>query len=310
MTSLSARPAGDEVHRLGEGPVWDAASDRLLWVDIETGDVLRGELDGDRVRVIDRINVDRTVGAVVPAGDGRLLIAGADVVHVLEPDGSRREMSRVLPQGSGRRLNDGACDPAGRFLVGTLSLGASTGRETLHRIEDDGSLTTLDDDLTLSNGLAWSPDGTVLYSVDTLAGVVRARPYDPATGATGRRSDLLHVEPGLPDGMRVDTDGNLWVAIWGGGQVRCTRPDGTLLHVVDVPAPNVTAVAFAGPDLGTVVITTASVGLGDGQLAAFPASGRMFAVEVGDSLGVHGLATTRWNGLPLSHASRRTDPAL
>jgi sugar lactone lactonase YvrE len=310
MTALPARLAGDEIHLLGEGPVWDGARDRLLWVDIDAGDVLVGRLDGCRVRVTDCLHVDRTVGAVVPAGDGRLLVAGGDVVHVLELDGSRREVCRVLPEGSGRRLNDGACDPTGRFLVGTLSLGEPTDREALHRIEDDGSLTTLDDDLTLSNGLAWSPDGTVLYSVDTLSGVVRARPYDPVTGAVGPRSDVLQVEPGSPDGMRIDADGNLWVAIWGRGQVRCFHPDGTLLHVVAVPAPNVTAVAFAGPDLGTLVITTASVELSDEQRAAFPASGRMFAVEVGDALGVRGLPTTPWNGLPPAHRTAYPIPDM
>jgi sugar lactone lactonase YvrE len=231
-------------------------------------------------------------------------------VHVLKPDGSRREVCRVLPAHSGRRLNDGACDPAGRFLVGTLSLGDPTGRETLHRIEDDGSLTTLDDDLTLSNGLAWSPDGAVMYSVDTLAGVVRARPYDPVTGAPGPRTDLLHVEAGWPDGMRVDVDGNLWVAIWGGGQVRCLSPGGTLLHVVEVPAPNVTAVAFAGPDLGTLVITTASVGLSDTALADSPASGRLFTVEVGEALGVRGLPTTPWNGRPPASGTAHPLPDL
>lgn len=309
MTTLEARLAGDEVHLLGEGPVWDAANDRLLWVDIEAGDVLVGELDGGRVRATGRTHVDRTVGAVVPAADGRLLVAGRDVVHVLAADGSAREVCRVLPEGSGRRLNDGACDPAGRFLVGTLA-GDPTGRETLHRIEDDGSLTTLDDDLTLSNGLAWSPDGAVMYSVDTLAGVVRARDYDPATGATGPRRDLLHVEPGWPDGLRVDAGGNLWVAVWGGSQVRCFRPDGALLHVVEVAAPNTTAVAFAGPGLGTLVITTASIGLTDEQRAEFPASGRLFAVDVGAAVGVRGLPTTPWNGRALGPTPDTTRPDL
>lgn len=309
MTTLEARIAGDEVHLLGEGPVWDAANDRLLWVDIEAGDVLVGELDGGRVRATGRTHVDRTIGAVVPAADGRLLVAGRDVVHVLAADGSTREVCRVLPEGSGRRLNDGACDPAGRFLVGTLA-GDPTGRETLHRLEDDGSLTTLDDDLTLSNGLAWSPDGAVMYSVDTLAGVVRARDYDPATGVTGPRRDLLHVEPGWPDGLRVDADGNLWVTVWGGGQVRCFRPDGALLHVVEVGAPNTTAVAFAGPDLGTLVITTASIELTDEQRAEFPASGRLFTVDVGAAVGVRGLPTTPWNGRALGPTPDTSRPDL
>ena len=304
---LYAEPAGDEVYLLGEGPIWDDARARLLWVDIEAGDVLSGELCGTQVTVTRRTHVDRTVGAVLPAAHGSLLVPGRTVVHLVDDAGSSREVCRILPADGGSRLNDAACDPAGRLVVGTLHLGpaASNGpghAQALRRLEDDGSLTTLDDDLTLSNGIAWSPDGRVMYSVDTLAGWVRSRPYDPTTGATGPRHDLLHVEPGWPDGLRVDADGNLWIAIWGAGEVRCYRPDGTLLHVVEVPAPHTSAVAFAGPALGTLVITTATAELTTDQAAAHPASGLLHAVDVGDLLGVHGLHTRPWNGAPLRDA--------
>jgi len=300
MTTLEARPAGDDVHLLAEGPVWDGARERLLWVDIDAGDVLTGTLEGGRVRTVSRTHVDVTVGAVVPTAGGDLLVAGREVLHLLHSDGTTREVARVLPHDSGRRLNDGACDPAGRFLVGTLSLGERTrgpGTETLHRLEHDGGLTTLDADLTLSNGLAWSPDGGVLYSADTLAGVVRARGYDPATGATGPWHAALHVTPGWPDGLRVDSAGNLWIAVWGAAQVRCHRPDGTLLHVVEVPAPHTSALAFTGPALTTLVITTASAELSAEQRAAQPGSGRLFTVDLAP-LGVAGLPTTPWRPTP------------
>lgn len=314
MTTLHARPAADDVHELAEGPVWDGARGRLLWVDIEAGDVLTGALSDGRVVTTGRVHVDLTVGAVVPAASDGLLVAGREVMHLLAPDGTTREVARVLPPECGRRLNDAACDPAGRLLVGTLTLGARIARgaprgQSLHRLEDDGTLTTLDDDLTLSNGLAWSPDGRTLYSADTLAGVVRARGYEPGTGAVGPWRAALRLEPpGWPDGLRVDADGNLWVAVWGAGQVRCNRPDGALLHVVEVPAPHTSAVAFAGPDLGTLVITTASAGLSAAARAAHPGSGRLFAVDVGAALGVHGLPTTPWRGLDLLPA-RHVPPA-
>jgi sugar lactone lactonase YvrE len=312
---LRAEPAGDEVYLLGEGPVWDDVRNRLLWVDIDAGDVLTGELSGTQVTVTRRTHVDRTVGAVLPTADGHLLVPGRTVVHLLD-DAGVRQVCRVLPENGGRRLNDAACDPAGRLVVGTLSLGADPYRreQSLHRLEDDGSLTTLDDDLTLSNGIAWSPDGRVLYSVDTLAGWIRARTYDPETGAVGPRQDLLRIEPGWPDGLRVDADGHLWVAVWGAGEVRCHRPDGTLAHVVEVPAPHTSALAFAGPELGTLVITTATSELSADQSASHPASGRLHAVDVRAALGVHGLPTTPWNAAPLhvvappDHAAPPTDP--
>lgn len=304
MTTLTARPAADEVHLLGEGPVWDHARARLLWVDIEAGDVLTGTIAGTpthtRVVTTSRVHVDRTVGAVVPTADGDLLVAGREVLHLLAADGTTREVARILPPDCGRRLNDGACDPAGRFLVGSLAVGTPAGAsrtQTLHRLEDDGTLLTLDDDLTLSNGLAWSPDGRVLYSADTLAGVVRARDYDPRTGGTGPWRAALHLAAGWPDGLRVDADGNLWIAVWGAAQVRCHRPDGALLHVVDVPVPHPSAVAFAGPDLTMLVITTASAALSPAERAEHPAAGRLFTVDLA-LLGVRGLPTTPWRPVP------------
>lgn len=305
MTTLRAWPAADDIHLLADGPVWDDEHWRLLWVDVEAGDVLTGELAAGRVRTTSRTHVDTTVGAVVPGANGRLLVAARETLTVLDRDGTATPLCRLLPTGSGRRLNDGACDPAGRFLVGTVDvataegapLGPDGGTETLQRLEDDGTLTTLDGDLMLSNGIAWSPNGRVLYSTDTLAGVVHARDYDPATGATGPRRDLLQVDPGWPDGLRVDAAGNLWVAVWDRGQVQCYSTDGELLHVIDVPAPLTSGVAFAGPGLGTLVITTASVGLTPEQLARHRSSGRLFVVDVGGELGVRGLPATPWRGL-------------
>lgn len=293
MATTTAQPT-DGAHTLGEGPVWDADRGRLLWVDIQAGAVHAGTLDDGAVVVTDRWVVDETVGAVVPAADGRLLVAGRTHLHVLRPDGVLVSGPRVVP--GGRRLNDGACDPAGRFLVGSLALDDDVpqGTERLVRLERDGTLTVLDDDLVLSNGLAWSPDGTRLYSVDSGPGRVHVRDYDAATGATGARSTLLEVD-GTPDGLTTDADGNLWVAVYGAGQVRCLTPEGTLLHTVEVDAPATTSVAFAGPDLDVLVITTAREGLGEDDLAAHPESGRLFLADV-RPLGVRGLPAPGWDG--------------
>ncbi|WP_432991531.1 SMP-30/gluconolactonase/LRE family protein [Dactylosporangium sp. CA-233914] len=273
-----ARPASADAYALGEGPVWDPVRDRLLWVDILANTVHEGRL-GPAVVPIGSWEFPDTVGAVAPAADGALLVAERHVLTRVDPDGTRTFVARVLPEGRASRLNDGAVDPAGRFLVGSLAQDDRRGEEVLVRL-DGGEVTVLDADLDLSNGLAWSPSGTEFYSVDTLPGVVHARGYDPATGRVGERRDLLTIADGHPDGLCVDAAGNLWIAIWGGGRVECRGPDGSLRAVVEVAAPNTSSVTFAGPDLDVLVITTAARGVPSPLRAANPASGRLFTARV------------------------------
>ncbi|MHB1489485.1 MAG: SMP-30/gluconolactonase/LRE family protein [Cellulomonas sp.] len=212
---------------------------------------------------------------------------------VLGPDGARTPGPRIVPTGAPDRMNDGATDPAGRFLVGTLSLGTSSGNQRLVRLEDDGRQTLIDDDLWLSNGIAWSPDGSLLYTVDTLPGLVWVRDYDARTGAVGPRRAHLHLAGEFPDGLCVDLDGNLWIAVWGAGQVRSYGPDGTLIDVVHVAAPRTSSVAFVGPALDLMLITTARVDLSSAELAEHPDSGRLFTARTG----AVGVPTTPWSGV-------------
>jgi len=291
MTMATATRATAERFRLGEGPVWDAPRDRLLWVDIEGRAVLQGVLDGGAIAVTGRIGFDTMVGAVAAAADGTLLVAAQEHLIVQRPDGGREDGPRVVPAGERRRLNDGATDPAGRFLVGTLSLGGPSEREVLVRLEADGRLTVLDDDLALSNGLAWSADGRRMFSVDTLRRTVSVRDYDPGSGAVGPRRVHLRLG-GLPDGIAMDAADHLWVAVWGGGEVRRFAPDGTLVERVATGAPHTSSVAFAGDDLRTLVITTATSELRDDQLRAHPDSGRLFTARAE----VPGLPVAPWLG--------------
>jgi sugar lactone lactonase YvrE len=288
----TATPATTERFRLGEGPVWDAARRRLLWVDIEGGAVLEGALDGGAITVTNRIAFDSMVGAVTVAADGTLLVAAQERLVVVHPDGMREDGPRVVPAGESRRCNDGKTDPAGRFLVGTLSLAGPSEREVLVRLEAGGRLTVLDDDLALSNGLAWSSDGRRMFSVDTQRRTVSVRDYDPGSGAVGPRRVHLRLEDGFPDGIAMDAAGHLWVAIWGGGEVRRFTPDGTMADRVATGAPHTSSVAFAGQDLRTLVITTATSELSDEQLRAHPDSGRLLTVPVD----VPGLPVAPWDG--------------
>jgi sugar lactone lactonase YvrE len=272
--TFTAQPASADAYRLGEGPVWDAARNRLLWVDIQAGTVFEGRLDP--LRVTGSWAFGSTVGAVAVSAGGDLLVAEREVLTRVGTDGSRTELARVLPAGSGSRLNDGAVDPAGRFLIGSMALDDRRGDDVLVRL-DPGGLTTLDDDLTLSNGLAWSPAGDRLYSIDSVPGVVHGRDYPD-----GARTDQFAVT-GTPDGMCVDVAGNLWIAVHGAGRIECRTPAGELVSTVAVAAPQTTCCAFAGPGRDVLVITTATDGLAPADLAAHPDSGRVFTARVGTS---------------------------
>ena len=240
------RASGDEF-RLAEGPVWDGPRERLLWVEIEAGAVHTGRLTGDGIERTGTVVVDRTAGAVAVTRTGGLLVAGTETLHVVAADGRVTPGPRVLPDGSGRRLNDGKCDPDGNFVVGTMRLDEQPGTdEQLIRVTPDGAATVLDDGLGLSNGMAWR--GELFYSIDTTAGEVYV-------WRGGKRETLVHDEWD-PDGMCLDSDGNLWVAVHGGGEVRRFSPGGELTGVVEVADAEVTCPAFAGPDLRTLVVTS------------------------------------------------------
>ncbi len=279
LPRLAATVALDVVHDLGEGPVWDPVRERVVWVDIRVGRVLVGRLAGGHVEVVDRIDVGGSVGAAVPAQDGSILVAARDRLVVVGPDGSRTDGPQVVAPGSLHRLNDGSCDPQGRFVVGTCTPDDEPSTsEALVRLEADGTLTTLDDDLTLSNGLAWSADGSRLFSVDTMRRTVYVRDYGPTE--VGQRAVHLRFDDDLPDGLTCDADDHLWIAFWGRGVVRRFDPTGVPVAEVVVPAPNVTSVAFAGADLRTMVVTTATKGMTPRERRRRPESGMLFTTRV------------------------------
>ena len=291
MKRFHAVPASQHTYGLGEGPVWDADHDRVLWVDINAGEVHRGTLSAQGVREVGVLHLQETVGAVVSARDGELLIAGARRLYRVAPDGAVTPGPELITRRTASRLNDGGCDPDGRFLVGSLALDDRAGAEVLVRVDQEGGIEMIDQDLGMSNGLAFSPAGDQLYNIDTSARVVWIRAYDSRSGAVGHRQEFLRVD-GSPDGMCVDVEGNLWIAIWGAGEVRCYSAGGAPLAVVEVPAPNTTSVAFAGPALDTLLITTAAEQLGDAQRARYPDSGRLFTAQVE----IDGLPVASWAG--------------
>jgi sugar lactone lactonase YvrE len=283
------RPATAESYFLAEGPLWDPIRGQVVWVDIIAGTVQRGTLQRDLSITVDEvIPFPETAGAVALSAAGDMLVAGRHRLFVRDSAGGVLPGDQLL-EGTGRRFNDGQVDPAGRFLVGTIVKPGPSNTEQLLRLEHDGTATVIDDDLTLSNGLAWTSDGRTLYSVDTSSRRIFVRDYDPASGAVGPRTVFAEVE-GFPDGAAIDADDHLWVAVWGGGCVLRYAPDGEVVGRIDVPAPHTTSLAFVGPALDTMVITTAREELSAEDAARYPDSGRLFAVRAG----VRGLPPRLW----------------
>jgi sugar lactone lactonase YvrE len=198
------------------------------------------------------------VGAVALLGTDSYLVATRDALVVLR--GDRIGAAHVIVEDEDVRTNDGAADPAGRFLIGTMAYDAGAHRGGLYVRETDGSVRLLLADVTVSNGLAWAPTGDRLYYVDSATQGVDVLDYDVETGTVAHRRRLVSIpdEDGIPDGLTVDADGALWVALWGGGEVRRYSPTGAPLETVHLPVPMATSCGFGGPALDTLFITTAS----------------------------------------------------
>lgn len=291
MRAVEARVGVELELELGEGPVWDRGAGCLWWVDSEAGVVLRGRLVGDHIVVDERRELAQRVGSVTPAADGGLLVAVERQVLVTDPAGGLVDAIRVLPDGLASRLNDGSCDPAGRFLVGSIRRDDRVGQERLVSIDATRTVRPVVDGVTVSNGIGFAPDGQTLYYVDSRPGVVWAFDYDVSTGVPSERRTVASPG-GTPDGLAVDLDGNLWVAFFGEAQVRCLTPAGEVVAVVDVPTPNPTCPEFVGADLDVLAITSARYRLDDAARTRWPQSGSVFVADVG----VAGVPVASWAG--------------
>jgi sugar lactone lactonase YvrE len=275
---------------LAESPIWDQDTRSLLWVDIMAGDVHRLDAATGEDRVT---HVDVPVGAVAARRSGGLVLAaGVGFATLDERDGT---LGWLWTGGHGDRMNDGKCDPAGRFLAGTLTYARTPGACALYQLEPGGQVSTLLDGVTLSNGLGWSPAGDRLYFADTPLERVDVLDYDQATGtATGRRTFVdLHDVPGKPDGLTVDADGAVWIAMARGGAVRRYTADGRLDLTIEFPVQLVTSVTFGGDNLGDLYVTTSRENLSEAELAEQPLAGSVFVVT---GTGAHGLPANTFAG--------------
>lgn len=279
----------DAKANVGEGPAWDARTGTLWWVDILNCTVWQGGLDGPGKP----FQVPDHVGAVLPAANTEeLLLVMRDGFYRRNAAGELTALAAPLAQEPEIRFNDAKCDPAGRAFGGTMPYESAEGRAALFRLDVPDTATTVVPEMGLANGLGWSPDGALMYLVDSAANRVDVFDYDAGTGTmVGRRTFLQIADgDGMPDGLCVDDDGCVWLALWGAGRIRQYSPGGELLREVALPVSQPTSMCFAGTGLDTLVITTAAYGLDESQLALEPLAGGVFTFKPGCT----GPAATPW----------------
>ncbi|MFD7388333.1 SMP-30/gluconolactonase/LRE family protein [Streptomyces sp. NPDC059852] len=273
MTTTAPRAARPDRLELGEGVRWTGTE--VVLVDILAGRLLSAPQDETAaLRTLAELPVP--LGAVAPlAGhQGTWVAAAGTGICLLRPGGSlhwlaRPEDGAAVPM----RMNDAVADPFGRFWAGSMAYGADDGAGSLYRLDRDGTVVRVLDGITVPNGPAFTPDGSLMYLADSARGVVRRYPVDPATGVLGAPRPFVTVEDGSPDGMAVDAEGAVWIAVWGTGTVRRHLPDGTLDRTLRLPARQPAGVCLAGDVLH---IATARVGLS----APGPDDGALFTVRV------------------------------
>ena len=271
---------------LGEAPVWDAAREELIWVDIDRGLVhRRSRALGDRT-----LYAGQPVGCAVPRAGGGLALALRDgFALVAEGEDVVRLVAPVERDRADARMNDGACDSRGRFWAGTMSLSGDTRAAALYRLDPDLRVTCVLPGISVSNGIGWAPDRSLLYHVDSPRRRIDAYEFDEAAGSIGPRRSVVQVpeELGTPDGLAVDAEGGVWVALWGGSAVVRFSPEGELCERLRLPVGNVTSCCFGERDLDTLFVTTAARGA-----AQEPLAGALFACRPG----VRGLPATPFGG--------------
>jgi sugar lactone lactonase YvrE len=271
-----------DVHaQLAEGPVWLASANELVWVNCAAAEVhwLDHATGKDRV-----LNVGAQVGVALPDSASGLMLALPEGIARLAAGSTVPEYIVRFGHESDMCLNDGACDRQGRLWVGSISYDEAPERGSLYRVDPDLQFERVLDRLWISNGIDWSLDNTLMYYVDSPTKRVDVLDYDIATGAaTNRRPfhTFADDDPGIPDGLCVDAEGGLWVAMWGGSRVVGLAPDGTVHTQVDVASSQVTSCAFGGPDLKTLFITSATFDLAPEVLEQEPHAGGLFAADVG-----------------------------
>jgi sugar lactone lactonase YvrE len=278
--------------KVGEGPVWDDRAGVLWWVDVKSPRLFRF----DPARCENRAwPLPERIGCVVPRQRGGLIGAFQTGFKWLDPEsGALTPIDDPEPGLPGNRFNDGKCDRRGRLFAGTMDDAEVECTGTLYRLDPDLRVHVVRRDVHLSNGLGWSPDERAMYYTDSLRRVIWVSDYDLDLGTIANERVFARIpeDAGVPDGLCVDAEGFVWSAHWGGWRLTRYAPDGRIDRVLDMPVPQPSSCAFGGPDLATLYVTSAAIGMTADDFVQAPDGGGLFAVDVG----VRGLPVSGFGG--------------
>ncbi len=269
---------------IGEGICWDETDSMLYWIDLLANKIFSYDLDTNTLKILD---VGQNTGCIAVREKGGLIAGLQHGIYFVDMDTGEMTLA-ASPESDkpGNRFNDGECDCMGRFFAGTMSkaldsgAGDNTPQGTLYRMDPDGSVKKVLGDVTISNGIGYSPDNTVMYYIDSPTRRVDAFDYDKKTGAICNRRSVVDVPEalGMPDGLTVDAEGMLWVGMWGGGAViRFDPADGKMLEKIELPAPFVTTMVFGGRDMDEMFVNTAKLNT---DLNKYPEAGGVFRIKM------------------------------
>jgi sugar lactone lactonase YvrE len=281
---------------LGEGICWDETDGMLYWIDLLDNKMFSFDLDANIIKILD---VGQNTGCIAVREQGGLIAGLQHGIYYVDMKTGKMDLaSSPEADKPGNRFNDGECDCMGRFFAGTMSkalgsgAGDTTPRGSLYRMDPDGHIEKVLEDVTISNGIGYSPDNTVMYYIDSPTQCVDAFDYDKETGAIRNRRAVVEVpkELGMPDGMTVDAEGMLWVGMWGGGAVvRFNPATGKALEKIELPAPFISTMVFGGKDMDEMFVNTAKMNT---DLNQYPDAGGVFRIK----MDVRGQYTYKFKG--------------
>jgi sugar lactone lactonase YvrE len=282
---MNIRAISEVISDLGEGPIWSADTNSVTWTDITQNTFHTADIDTGKTL---SFGVPSMVGAIAHSKEGGYIAATQKGFARIGVDGKYSPLHSFLPDDM--RMNDGKVDPSGRFWAGSMSLSFEKGRGSLYVLEKDNSYRNILDDITLSNGMGWSPDAQYFYYIDSVPGVLKRFDYDLHTGHISNPKDLITFDPssGIPDGMSMSSDGKIVIALWDGGRIEIYEPSGEKVSEITLGVSRPTSCTFAGPNRDILIVSTASQGI---DRADEPLAGKILAVT---GTGLSGLPTQQY----------------
>jgi sugar lactone lactonase YvrE len=282
---MNIRAISEVTSDLGEGPIWSADTNSVTWTDITQNTFHTADIDTGKTM---SFGVPSMVGAIAHSKDGGYIAATQKGFARIGVDGKYSPLHSFLPDDM--RMNDGKVDPSGRFWAGSMALSFEKGRGSLYVLEKYNSYRSILDDITLSNGMGWSPDAQYFYYIDSVPGVLKRFDYDLHTGQISNPKDLITFDSssGIPDGMSMSSDGKIVIALWDGRRIEIYEPSGEKVSEITLGVSRPTSCTFAGPNRDILIVSTASQGI---DRADEPLAGKILAVT---GTGLSGLPTQQY----------------